>query len=306
MVATTSKPTGAERFALALGELQASDDVTRKLISLTATPDYRMDQVVACLERDPALSLRILRVVNSSRYGLRHKVGSVKQAAALLGQNSLRLFALSFSVIGGLMKGPLHDFYGDYWRRAATTATAAAHLVDANADGYDISTDDAYTAGVLADIGVLVLAQYAPKSYVPAYESCVHGPELISAERELFKIDHPALGATFLSAWDLPSPVVDAVARHHAGSSDSVEMNELETVLRTAGSVAQAIVDPGVDRFAALSVTLEQDFPTIDPLVLVEQVYDEVAREGSDAETETTRCEKLPPKDQVVGQYAAA
>src|SRR5260370_27804707 len=115
-----------------------------------------MGGVAEGIEHDPALSARILGVVNSSRYGLVHRIGSIRYAAAFLGRRSLQLVTLSFSLIDAFSRGPYRQMYLDYWKRALTLATIA-HRVPGRTNG--LSADEAYAAGPFADIDLLALAQ---------------------------------------------------------------------------------------------------------------------------------------------------
>ena len=295
----TARKAAAERFADTLSQLQGSRGVARRLLTLTSNPDFDLNQVVACLEADPALTAKTLRVVNSSRYGLRQKVGGVRQAAALLGQKSLRLFAVSFSVMDGLSKGPAAPLLAGYARRAVLMASTAARL--AKREPRAAAPDEAYTGGLLADVGVLILAQYQPKIYLPAYESCLHGPELVAAERDLFDLAHPELGARFLSRWGLPPAVVAAVAGHHAdpawalaeqvadeaaaGPTDEdsgpgprlAEAGRVGEMLRAADLFAAALADPSPIRTRAAADMLRTSFGVTDVAQLAAEVAGDVA-----------------------------
>ena len=283
-----SRKTAAERFADTLGQLQGSRGVARRLMALTSDPEFDLREVVNCLESDPALAAKTLRVVNSSRYGLRHRVGSVRQAASLLGQKSLRLFAVSFSLMDGLTKGPAAPLAAGYGRRAVLMASAAARLAKLQGG---LAADEAYTAGLLADVGVLIFAQYQPKIYLPAYESCFHGPELVLAERELFETTHPELGARFLARWGVPAPVVAAVTTHHAdpalelaaaiadgelSEADSRTAAPLAAALRAADLFAAALADSTPSRVRAAAAALKREFDVADARPLAEQVLDDL------------------------------
>ncbi|QDT62977.1 HDOD domain-containing protein [Calycomorphotria hydatis] len=297
----SSRMAEVERFARQLGKLQASQGVTRKLLSLTASADYDMREVVNCLERDPVLAVRILRVVNSSRYGLRHKVSSIRQAAALLGQRSLRLFALSFSIVGNLTNGPHKQIYADYWRRSMTMATAASELARFEED---VPPEDAYTAGILADVAILIFIQYDTDTYAPAYESCLHGPELIAAERDLFKVGHPELGARFLTTWAIPDSAIRAVARHHSDEYDMEEpLEPLDRVIRAADLITASITEPEERSVRQASEFLQKNFAAIDMPELVSRIYDET--ESCD-DLFGTGCRENPPKEAVLNAWNAS
>jgi HD-like signal output (HDOD) protein len=195
-----------------IGQLHASPTIARKILTLTRSAEFDVAEVAASLEHDPALAARVLRVVNSSRYGLRHRVSSIKLAANFLGQRSLRLFAVTFAVVDALTKNRRGRLYSDYWQRALATATAASRLAKTQAE---VDADDAYTVGLLADVGVLMLAQLEGERYEPLYNCCADGFELLALERGEFGFGHPLLGARLLENWGLPASIVEAVAAHH-------------------------------------------------------------------------------------------
>jgi hypothetical protein len=126
------------------------------------------------------------------------------------------MFAVTFALVDSLMQGPMTDFYADYCLRALTTASAAARLAEKLPE---TSVDEAYTSGLLADVGALFLAQLESRRYQHVYESALLGSELICEEQSTFGFDHAQLGARLLSQWELPESVVDAVCHHHTEST---------------------------------------------------------------------------------------
>jgi HD-like signal output (HDOD) protein len=235
-------------------ELHTAPQVARSILNLTRHPDYDVREVVECLEADPALAARILRIVNSSLYGLQRPVQSLRQAVAYLGQRSLRMVATTFSLVDGLTRGTAADLYDAYWRRALTMATVAGRLSERNRT---VPRNDAYTAGLLADLGVLLLAQLEPGRYPQLYHSVPHGPELIAAERREFGFSHAALGARMLQRWDFPAPLVEAAAYHHEDRSHALP---LEAAVRAGELLADVLWTPRSPQVKAARELLEDSF----------------------------------------------
>lgn len=202
----------ADRMIENLDGLHSGPQIAQRILVLTRHPDYDLDRVVECLEHDPALSAKILRVVNSSRFGLGYEVCSIRHAAALLGRRSLRLATLSFALIDSLMRGARRQLVADFWRRSLTMAAVAERLARRSCEADE---GEAYTAGLLADVGILALAQLKGDECVPLYKHSPHGPSLADAEFGRWGIDHPRLGARLLEHWGLPESLVEAVAHHH-------------------------------------------------------------------------------------------
>ncbi len=194
-------------------QLHSSPLVACKVLNVLKNPEFDVADVEKHLETDPGLASAVLRLVNSSTFGLGQKVFSLRQAIMLLGNRSLRLTVLSFGLVDRLTWGAPGQVCADYWRRALTIATGASQLC-VGRDG--ARTDEAYSAGLLSDVGVLALAQLDTKRYVPLYQAHRHGRELMRAERAEFGFDHCTLGAQLLAHWSLPKKLTRAVFRHHA------------------------------------------------------------------------------------------
>jgi len=194
-------------------QLHSSPLVACKVLNLLKDPEFDVRQVQRQLETDPALAAAVLRLVNSSCFGIAQKVSSLRQAIALLGARALRLTVLSFGLVDRLTWGAPGKVCADYWRRALTIATSASHLC-VRRDA--VRPDEAYSAGLLADVGVLVLAQLDTEAYVSLYGRHRHGRELVEAERDQYGFDHCTLGAELLARWSLPKRLTHSVFGHHA------------------------------------------------------------------------------------------
>ena len=109
-------------------ELHSASGVARSVLNLTHREDFVIKELVSCIEMDPALTARVLATVNSARFGLNRQVSNVQQAVALLGRQSLRTMALTFSVVDAFTQGVSAKVYTDYWRRSLTTSLVASLL----------------------------------------------------------------------------------------------------------------------------------------------------------------------------------
>ena len=93
--------------------LHTAPEIAYSILRLTRDEDFDLEQLADCLTRDPALSARILCVVNSSQYGLRHEVRSLRHALVLCGCRTVRILALTFTVVDALTRGPARRMYLD-------------------------------------------------------------------------------------------------------------------------------------------------------------------------------------------------
>lgn len=236
------------------GDLHSSPHVAAKVLHIVRNDDFDVVDVVNMLQQDPALSASVLRLVNSSYYGLANKVDGLRQAVALIGRRSLRLAVLSFGLVDVLTKGVAAEIYLDFWRRAFTTAALASRL---KGPGDRDLTDQAYTTGLLADLGVLVLMQAEPDKYQTLLSEFPHGRQLTQAEMSTFGFDHALLGGEMLKRWGLPEQVCEAVAAHHDLHGEGGSLTHL---IQTADAVNDFIWYPSSAKVPACRQLLESDY----------------------------------------------
>lgn len=235
---TTIQPDAIDEMIGRIDRLHSAPAVARRVLSLTRGTDFDMTAVVTCLERDPGLSARILRLVNSSRYGLRGRVSGIRHAASLLGQRSMRLFAVTFALVEALRGPETREIFGEYWLRARIVGSLSSELSHCARESVASET---YTGGLLADVGELVLAQFEQQRYFPIRKQFPHGTDLAEAERREFGFDHAELGARLLEQWELPDDLVNGVRHHHQESACETPFGRSVFV---ANLVADALMNP--------------------------------------------------------------
>lgn len=291
-MSTTGSIKAMERMIQQLDRLHSVPGVAQKILNLIRKPDYNLAEVAQCLEHDPALSARILGLVNSSRYSPKNRVTGIRQAAALLGQRSLRLVTLSFSLIDSFSRGVHRQLFRDFWKRTLTTATIAQRIAG-RAD--KVCSDEAYSAGLVADLGILALAQALGEHYVELYTKYPHGPELIAAEIEATGFSHNDLGAKLLERWGLPESVISAVAGHHSPEKGCAP---IVTVLHAGWLMSEALWTPNSPHVSAARTFLEEKCGVgLDDFIELAQSCRSDITESSEAFGialgETVNCEQL-------------
>ena len=192
-------------------QLHSPPEVARSLLNLTRDDQYDMWEIVDCIQRDPAMSAKMLQVVNSSRYGLRTSVTNLNQAVALLGQRTVRLIAMTFSIVETFTAGPAKALYNEFWRSALATAIGASRISERL---QPIDRHDVYTAGLLADVGSLVMAQAEGEPYLNLYREH-RGDLLAAAERDRYGFHHADVAARLLARWEFPQATLEAIREHH-------------------------------------------------------------------------------------------
>jgi putative nucleotidyltransferase with HDIG domain len=177
-----------------------------------ADPDVSVGEIVGLIEQDVAISAKILQLVNSAFFGLPREVTMVRTAVTFLGIDMVQNLVLSASVFRVFEKAQLPGFsFDELYAHSQLVAKIAAAIPAAP---HVHST--AVVAALLHDVGKLVLATRSAKHFERAISGArTERKRLFEVEEQLTKVSHAEVGAYLLSLWGLPSPVVEAVARHH-------------------------------------------------------------------------------------------
>jgi len=241
-----------DRLAARAGHLYSLPAVAMEVLELTGNPQVDTHALKACIENDPALTAKILRVVNSSLFGLARPVSDLNQALALLGIKPLKMLVLGFSLPAGLFDEVESGVLRQYWRHTLTKAVAGRGISESL---WNIPGDDAFIAGLLQDIGQLLLIQQIGEPYLKLLDR-VHaeGRSLTATEAETMGFDHTELSARMLAAWGLPQALVEAVAWNHRlhESLGDHPASPLKQILHLAELMARLLADRQDGALAAL------------------------------------------------------
>ncbi len=232
-----------EQLLNRLDKLHSSPTVALRVMEITRNPDYQMDSVAECLELDPALAASILRLVNSSYYGLVDEVTSLPNALTYLGRRSLRLAVLSFGMVKTLVGGAPARFHQQYWKRSLTMAAAARECAKLM-PGNEVNPDSAFATGLMADLGMLALAQLETDKYIEIAEEPDHTVDLVALERKTFGFDHPSVSSHLMARWQLPEEMVEAVGHHHTYLPASAPLSHVALVANLITEVIWTPVCP--------------------------------------------------------------
>lgn len=209
MTATTSIGQ-VQQFIRRTGRLYSLPAVAMEVLRLSSEPRVDVRAFKECIERDPALTTRILRVVNSSLFGASRQITDLNQALALIGTRPLRMLVLGFSLPKELFTGIEADVLSRYWRRTLIKAVAARELSERL---WRLPGDEAFTAGLVQDIGVLALVQQLGQPYLQFLDLVQdRGGNVLEQELDTFGFDHVILSARLLGHWGLPAPLCAAVS----------------------------------------------------------------------------------------------
>ena len=196
------------------GALPALPEVLIRLRAGLYDLNIDIDQLCGELQCDAALVAEIIKTINSPLFGVPRRINSLKQAVVMLGLRRVRAIILSQSLRQSLATyhSPGFSLF-NWWDRSLLTAVGAASLCQRAAP--DLA-EEAYLAGLVLDLGVLVLARFEP-----AYEAILRASagasseDLCKSEMEKLTVTHPALAGGVFTFWRFPAVVVEAVRRHH-------------------------------------------------------------------------------------------
>ncbi len=211
--------------------------VVMRAMEVLQNPASGADDVQEVIARDPAISAKILRVANSAFFGFARRVGTIGEAAGILGFVNLQGMILGLGAFDSLRTGRLN--LANLWRHSVTTATAARLL----AERLGRRPDEAFTAGILHDIGKLIFAVQAGADYQRVINlERTAGASSLEAERTLLEFTHPEVGEMVAQRWNLPPRYVAAIAHHHAPAAAGEEAS-FAALIGLANQAAHAIAD---------------------------------------------------------------
>ncbi len=198
------------------GKLPSPSGVALAIIELCRHDGVSIEEIAHAVCADPALSGRIIKFANAAANAPRRPIVSVPEAIQLVGINTVRQLVLGFSLLGQYRTGACAAFdYSRYWSRSLAVAIAAAALC---LRVRSAPPDEAFTCGLLSDVGTLALATIYPEEYAELV-SAQQSPttqDMARVERERFATDHNELGAALLADWHLPQLFVVSVFHHEA------------------------------------------------------------------------------------------
>lgn len=200
------------------------------------------------LERDPSLSARLIKMANSSFYGLAEPAVSAWRAVTVIGIATVRAVVSAAALDLGTAEGVSvpHGF----WTHATATAAAAGVL----AEHVDINAGDAFSIGLLHDIGLALIFRKFPEDFNAVAAQVSEGADFCAAETERFGADHCEVGARALEALRFNELSIEAVRLHHSAHDDT----PLGLVLRGADELAAAITgEPTPEAARDLTAAME-------------------------------------------------
>lgn len=236
-VAAVDPQTKAAEIVRKVTTIATLPEVTSQIIKTVEDPKSTATQLHKIISHDPALITRILKVVNSAFYGLPGQIGSIERAIVLLGLNAVKNIAVAAS-LGQLFRGGRlsSEFAAkDLWTHCIAVGVAARDL----AKNMKVPVaDEAFLAGMIHDMGILVaLQQYPEKLRMVCDQAKASARPFCEIEREALGLDHQQLGAALAEHWKFPRSCQLVAGYHHRPQALSEQGRLLVTLVYVADTI---------------------------------------------------------------------
>lgn len=245
------KPMGLDELALRIGKLVTMSPVRVRMLQCLTQESPEIATLTELIESDPVIAARTLRVANSPFFGLAHQVESIAHAVSLVGLRSLQAMALAAAVMEQFKTSDpaLQSAYQAHWRHSVAVAVCTQAL----ARRARLAVDAAFTAGLLSDLGRLVMLAIDPARYGQVQElvwqslaaadsdesSASVAYRLLEAERAVWGFDHCQVGEQLARQWQLPAMLRRCMALHH--QCDHPEADSMVWLVHVSHALAHAL-----------------------------------------------------------------
>jgi len=278
MPVATAEPKAVVAAAIkSMGQIATLPEVTSQIISIVEDPNSTARDLYQLVRTDPALSAKILKVVNSAFYGLPGQVATIDRAIVLLGLSAVKNIAIAAS-LARLFKGGVLDSGFDareLWSHSVAVGTIARMM--AKHQGR-LGSEEAFLAGLIHDLGMLIECQTMPRKLVEAIAvQRQQNLTLREAEQQVLGADHTEFGTALAEGWRFPRHLTMVIGYHHEPPKLAAPNRQLPMLIQAADILACR---------EQLGLTITAEAPDIDPELLAEL--------GLDADSLAKVLENLP------------
>lgn len=208
------RPEDVLKSVMTSDSLPTLPTVASKLVTMTAKEETTISDIANVISKDVSLSAKLLKVANSSFYSFPTKIGSINQAVSVMGTNAVRSLVLSFSFLNIRPNNRDDIFnYDRFWEKSLAAAVAAKLIT---ADFKHIEAEEIFIAGLLQNIGEMIVARAFPQEYERVLERIEQGQLSVpAAEKEVLGTDHTIIGYAITKNWKFPAYLIDPIRYHH-------------------------------------------------------------------------------------------
>jgi len=214
--------------------------VAVEVLRISRDPKAKLADIANVVQNDPGLSAKILKTVNSSLYGLKERCTRIDRAMGFMGMNTVKSIVLGLSVVDSTknVKGGNGFDLTKFWRKTLYAAAAARQIA---LDTRACDPDEAFTAGLFQDIGILACITALKDQYAAVINTVTDPSMLVETEIDKLGFDHTEVGGELTTKWSLPRQYIDCIRNHHNAPSYSGEYTDLVRVVALGGFVADVL-----------------------------------------------------------------
>jgi HD-like signal output (HDOD) protein len=220
---------------LRIGDIATLPEVTLKIISIVDDPKSTARDLHMVIKNDPALSTKVLKVVNSAFYGLPGQIASVDRAIILLGLSAVKNIAIASSIARIFKGSKITDEFSatDLWKHSVAVGVAARSL--AINSGKRVEAEEVFLAGLIHDLGILVERQAFGDKLAEAINRARAGEDsFLECERQVFGADHQLFGTALATKWKFPRHLRAVTGYHHGSARVAEEMRQVVAIIEVA------------------------------------------------------------------------
>jgi HD-like signal output (HDOD) protein/DNA-binding NarL/FixJ family response regulator len=224
-----------EAKVLECAELKALSPSVARVMDVASRPAASIDSLVSAIRCDHAIALKIIKLANSAVFSRGEAINSVKAAVLRVGVESIRQAVGTIGVMEKFSSGPgsLIDTL-QFWEHSLAVGVASAHIA---ARAKSMEPESAFTAGLLHDVGRLLLAEAMPEHYKAILDTAhTHGLPLDQVERRVLNVSHADLMRPILRRWNFAKELVEPIVLHESGAN--VLRNATATQLTQSATVS--------------------------------------------------------------------
>ena len=277
-------------------ELSSLPQVIVEVINIANSPDASIADLAGVVKKDPALTAKLLRIVNSPYYGQSREITTIHQAVVTVGLRTVTSVALAASIYDKFRSMGQSIDRVRFWRHSLEVALTSRLI--AREVGHD-PAEEAFAAGLLHDIGSLVLESSFPDEFEKNCRLVESGVRVTSVEQRTWGTNHARVGQFLLKQWGLPEKISQAVGNHHVVDNvDNSQDTKLDQIICLANHISKFRVldgpQPDKEELGSKRLLAEKIGLPIKTLARIEQVsISEVANESQYLDIEIGTIEEI-------------
>jgi len=230
-----------ETLINSLDELPTLPSVFFTVNKMLSDPRTSAIDIGNAISLDQVIASKVLKLANSSFYGFTSRVNTIPHAVAVLGFSSTKNIVLTTSVLSTLnLKTKIRGFnLADFWKHSAAVGTIAKLIAN---ESYPQKREEIFVAGLLHDIGKLILAICAPEFFAETIKLAINKNCLfLEMEKEVVGISHPEIVAYINNRWNLPEEITEVIINHHKDINYENEYFMTTAIVQLADVLARGL-----------------------------------------------------------------